>query len=277
MNVDLEMAHVLSKAPNAGVALSGIFAVAKARRKSLSLASFAARAALSKSYVSEVMSGKKRLNPRYVATLAQALKLGLLETACFDALAKRDSNKNELTREEYEENLRKARRILMLLSLADSPPANDALLVFDIYASLSLFRSPPTYASVAALFSEKEPQRVYRALDVLVQSESLLKSADGVLRYSEKGMVHNAIRNSDEFVSFWQASLDDAKASVATQAERKEVSCFLSYSVSVDRKRYVLALEMLKNTIFEFATGIEAQEGDTLVRINLQVYPTLEQ
>jgi hypothetical protein len=73
-----------------------------------------------------------------------------------------------------------------------------------------------------------------------------------------------------------QASLDDAKEHVATQAERKEVSCFLSYSVSVDKEAYVLALEELKKTVFEFATGIESQEGDTLVRPNLQVYPTRE-
>jgi hypothetical protein len=46
--------------------------------------------------------------------------------------------------------------------------------------------------------------------------------------------------------------------------------------VSVDKEAYVLALEELKKTVFEFATGIESQEGDTLVRLNLQVYPTRE-
>jgi hypothetical protein len=46
--------------------------------------------------------------------------------------------------------------------------------------------------------------------------------------------------------------------------------------VSVDKEAYVLALEELKKTVFEFATGIESQEGDTLVRPNLQVYPTRE-
>jgi|GEM_PF-6227833 len=285
MNVDIEMATVLRTAESAGVALAGLFEIAKARRKSLTHALLATRADISKSYLSEVMSGKKRLNPRYTLALASALKLGLLETACLEALAKRDAlagtsasadDADVKMRAETEENVRKARRVLALLALSETPPNEDALLSFDIYAALSLFREPPYYTTIAALFADRERTRVYNALDDLVRSGSLVKSADGQLRYSEKGMVHNVMRNTTDFVAYWQASLDDARERVATQAERKDVTCFLSYAVSVKKEAYAPALESLKKSIFEFATGVEAQEADMLVRLNLQVYPTRE-
>ena len=265
MKVDLELAAALRGATGTGQALLAVFEIQKARRKTFSLAVLAERSGVSKSYLSEVMSGKKKLNARYVPALASALKLGLLEGACLEALAKGD-----------DEAVRKAKRVLALLSLAETPPNRDTLMAFDAYAALSLFRSPPTYAQMAQLFEGESAARVYESIDALVRSGSLVKSASGELRYSEKGMVHNVMRNTEDFVGYWQAALDDARARVTTQAERKDVTCFLSYAVSVKRDVYAAALENLKKTIFEFATSVETQEADMLVRLNVQVYPTRE-
>lgn len=273
MQLDAEVVRILKDAADGSDALARLFELKRSRAKTFTLGVIARRTDLSKSYLSEVFSGKKRLNPRYGDALSRCLGLSFMEQACLRALVARDAAKDPDDKARFTAELAQVRRALGLVSLSEMQGGEGLLFAFDLYASFGLFGNAPTEKQLRALFKEKPHHEVSECLRFLLRTGAVAQEGD-VFRYTDKGVVVSTEgKGADAYMPYWRGAIEDALRNLSTWAPRREESCFTSYVVSVKMEEYKARLEELKASLLKFASACDSAEGDALVRMNLQIFP----
>lgn len=273
MQIDYEVAQILLSSCTSSEAIRRLVELRRSRVRTFSLAVLSRRSSISKSYLSEVISAKKNLNIKYVAKLAQSLQLGFLETECLKALVEVDRRPEGVEAATAEARVAKARRVLRLLSKEEDLPEKFDLLAFDLYASFGMFGQHPTADQLCHLFSDRPRSDVLRCLESLVERQAIHQRPDGTYAYTENGLVVVTGKSIRNFVPVWRQAALDAIEQMPFWADRREESCFTSYVISVKMEDYRRSLEELKSRLIQFASAVDSTEADSLVRVNVQVFP----
>jgi uncharacterized protein (TIGR02147 family) len=272
MQLDPEVTKLLLEGDSVQSVLLGLLAIRKDRQKTFSLSILAKKSGFSKSFLSEVISGKKKLLSKNLEHLAAPLGMGYLETKCLEGLLLLEKSKSDEERFLKNHELESARRVLRLVA-SESVNSGLRLLEFDVYAAFGVFQGSPTKEQLFSIFPNLPKLEVQNALYSLLEKNAVKANGDDTFSYSSSGLVVNATDRAGAFLEIWKQSLQDATRQLPKWASHKESSCFASYVVSVNLKKYQDCLENFKNQIFQFASVCDSNEADTLVRINVQIYP----
>jgi uncharacterized protein (TIGR02147 family) len=275
MKLEAEICGALLEAVYLPEALQKLIDLKKKKIKTFSLATLSKKCGLSKSYLSEVITGKKPLHLRAAPELGKALGLGYLEAACFEALLLHDRAKTLDEKALTLSALEKSKKILRMVAHEETAATTVTLLEFDVYAAFGVFGGTPTKVQLCAFFSHVPRLDVYHAIDALVLRKAIEKEGNDRLKYTTQGFVFNASEKSGSFFDLWKQSLADASTQLPNWAHRPNESCFASYVVSVKKELYMASLEQFKNQILTFAANSDAADADALVRINVQIYPVV--
>ena len=273
MKLEAEICQILSEESNLSEVLRQIIDFKKKKLKTFSLATLGKKCGLSKSYLSEVISGKKNLHLRAAPELAKALGLGHLEAACFEALLVHDRAKSPTEKSESLIALTRSKRILRMVARDEPASSTLTLLELDVYAAFGVYGGTPSKAQLCTFFSHVLRSDVYSAIDALMLRGAVEKQSHEKLKYTAQGFVFNASEKSVSFFELWKQSLMDATHQLSEWAHRPNESCFSSYVVSVRKDLYMASLEQFKNQILTFAANSDAVDADALIRINVQIYP----
>lgn len=230
----------------------------------------------SRSYLSEVFQGKKKLNDKHVMPIVELLSLPLPEAELlrgkllldFADLSAFEAERLRLTVKDSEKKLSS--------STVELAGVKDINLVMILAVCLHLFQDgTASRRQILDLFSRDKHLEVERGLVDLIHNKILVKEGD-LYRYSpeyEHSMhlyTSTTIKNQ---VDYLKASLNEALAEVEGFKPDSKDTIFYSGIITADQKQYLDALVHVKQNLRSIQSRIESNPADSLIRFNVQIYP----
>ncbi|SMF82795.1 TIGR02147 family protein [Pseudobacteriovorax antillogorgiicola] len=235
----------------------------------------------SRSYISECLSGKKKLNQKHVKPLIELLGLPPSET---EMLVKKtlldiaDLNPND--RHRLSRDISSIEKSFSQSEIDFSALRNPRLSVL-LSVSLYLFDdNRATLRQLVKLFGRDQYHEIELAIADLLRL-GLWQSEGDYYKYPEAGAMpfrSNEYSRESE-VSYLKETIEEAKQALQkTYRTQPESSIFQSHVLTVNRKQYQQLIDDMKQSISRMQSNIEVSgnETDSLVRFNVQVYPIFD-
>lgn len=224
----------------------------------------------SKGYSSDVMSGRRTLNPRYLDGLCVALEMSQLASVYFQLLVQYEhGGSSDASLWGRIASVRKSLKVAKKESLT---PFKDIHLAFDIYAAFGLYENQPTSDDLISYFGQRICNRVQLCLKYLTDM-GLIEEKNGRYHLRFADVVFAGSLDRDFHFRYLEASLQDAEEQMTHWFSHKEVAFFESAVISVDRITYEKWLRQMRAYVQEAKTSIESEQANMLVRFNVQIYP----
>lgn len=271
-----EINRILSESSGAGEALKQLIALRKAKNPSFSLAIVAGRLGLrSKGHVSDMVRGR-RLIPMHLASgLAGLFGLEGVQADYLRTLIEHDQLR-EGDRDPVRERLQRMRKFLRgpVERKMAGLPGTGSPFAFEVLCAFALYGNEPDLRALVEYFGRPRYQEVEQALGFLL-SEGLILSEGGRYRLApEHKPIYMLFASKQEAeVEFLRYGLRDAADKLAAWYGHQEDAFFATTTISVRREDYRRLLREFRQQMLRLQSDMEADNGDMLVRLNVQSYP----
>jgi hypothetical protein len=230
----------------------------------------------SRSYLSEVLSEKKKLNPKHVVPIVDLLALPLPEAELLKGrlmLDVGDLSESEVARIRLE--IRDAEKKLTSGTLELSGIRNIHFVML-LAVCLHLFKDgKATRRQIFDLFNRDKYLEVERGLHDLVKNGLLVKDGD-IYSYSPDytNMLHVYMAtNKENQIEYLKASLHEALDHVEGFQPQSQEAVFYSGLITAEKAKYLQDLDYVKQSLRSVQSRIESSSADTIIRFNVQIYP----
>ncbi len=245
-------------------AAKALFDLAKAARKTVSLASLCTRIGLkSRGHLSEILAGKRTLDGAKVGKLGEALGLKGPEIEFFALLHAQATD---------DPRMQLLRRVLSAAEPEAPARLGEMFLAFKVFAAFSLFGDRPTRDQLVDFFGKANCQDVDRSLALLVDEGLVSIEGKSFAAHFE----HVIFRNDGTGFSlrdYLHMSLDDARRTLERWVNARDVANYQASIISVRRSDLLRILPEIKARLREEQSRLESDKGDMLVHFNVQIYP----
>lgn len=270
----LGVSHILLDAPDSSDAIARIFRHRKAGNPKVSLQQICRKAGIpSSGYLSDVMTGKRRLHLKYREPMAAALALTEHQGAFLGLLVELDHCRNDAERDQLMAQKEELAKILAThLAAIPGPLSGNVLFHMIVFSAFSLFDGKPTLADLERFFG---PVARIGLRDSLCRLSKL-----GLIAQEGEHYTHTQHRvifsKSDDGLShiqFLKESIMDAARKVDKWYGRKGESCMMSTLISVRKSELAKKISQIKARILEMQSSLDTDSGDGILRFNVQIYP----
>ncbi|WP_141733402.1 TIGR02147 family protein [Oligoflexus tunisiensis] len=266
---------IVLRAASSKEALQQVFAFRKALDSKFSLAYIARRLGLkSRGTLSLMLRGERAIPARMRRSLLQLLTQDDPLTDYLELLLTLEEATSASARQEVEGKLKALHYYLRDRFTSIQLQHGMNLLASDILCAFDLFAGCPTERQLIDFFGKARFREVQTAIGTLLLN-GLIKRRDGVLQRTERTQRFLTIQGSeqDSMLTYLKESIHDAYQNVGKWQGDTTMSCFGSTTMSVRRQTYVEVIKRLKKDVFRYFSELETEEGDTLIRFNMQIFP----
>ena len=272
---DIDIRSALAGAKTSQQAIRNLYDLWKRTHPRFSLTILCKRANISsKGYLSDVMSGKRTLNMKYRNSITEAFQLErenahYLKTMIALDAAKTPAKKAQLTRK-----LSIAKKTINVQFLSMSHQYAGIFQALEVFCAFGLFQGKPTKAELKRFLSDFSATQLNESL-ALLMSMKLIEpgSKDDFKSLTEHFLLGEAAADFSH-AEFIRLALAHAADNVAVWFPQKNRSYFVSSIVSVQMAHFEQVLEGLKSKMLLVQAELESSDADSLVRFNVQIYPT---
>ncbi|HET9241225.1 MAG TPA: hypothetical protein VFO10_28430 [Oligoflexus sp.] len=230
----------------------------------------------SRSYLSEVLSEKKKLNPKHIAPMVDLLSLPLPEAELLKGrlmLDVGDLSEAEATRLKSEVRDAEKKLTSGTLQLSD---VRDINLVMLLAVCLHLFKDgKATKRQIFDLFKRDRHLEIEKGLHDLIKNGLLVKEAE-LYSYSPDYTnilhVYMATNKKNE-LDYLKGSIREALEHVGDFQSHAQETVFYSGLITAEKAKYLQELQHVKQSLRSAQSRIESSAGDTVIRFNVQIYP----
>ncbi len=224
-------------------------------------------------YFSDVLKGKRRLHPKYIAKTIKAFGLNDAQGRYFRLLTLLDQNPEGESRLELENEFKKARDHIGTEYLTvPEQLSSDLLFHMIVLSSLSLFSNKATKTQLESYFGRGLVIPLQRSLHRLEEIR-LLKLHDGVYSINQTHVIFNESVDGFSHLEFLERSINHAKNQAKTWFSKKDEAIFLSTLITVNRDDYETKLPEIRAKIFAIMNELHSPTGDQLLEFHTQVFP----
>lgn len=233
---------------------------------------FKAAGLSSKGYLSDILSGRRRLKTQHVRGMAKAMSLPKKVENWLHILVECEQEKDPRKRESLlrkRESVRKQLGIHHKLYKSKSPVS----LLIDVFSGLSLTEGKASSESLLQFFPGYTEREITNALEDLQAEGMLSKSGDTYVSLKSHLMLSDRTY-PEQHLEFLEQSIEKAKNNVRPWLRHNQESFFESSLVSVNKEQYKKLLPELKNLFERFQCEVETNDANELIRFNIQIYPS---
>ena len=269
-----EIRQALRGSKDSSQAIKRLYELFKKKDGKFSLAYFCQKAGLaSKGYLSEVIAGKKTLNPLYAEGIAKAFDLKGVTASYLKVLTELDQATDEKKIEKLKRKkvtLIKSLGVVTAATLSNSQ--QDIFFAFQVYSVLGLFQNRTTFAALLEYFGKKNESKLRTTLDYLLDSKLLVQDGEYYAPNYEQ-VVFSAHQDKQAHFKFLNSCLDKSKAALDEWYSKKSEAYFESSLISVDRAHYQVLLPKIRAMADEMQSQLETPEADQVVLFGIQMFP----
>jgi hypothetical protein len=276
----VDPASVIHSSPSL-VALRSLIALRRSVDSKFSYSYIAKRIGIkSRSYLSEVFSEKKKLNPKHVVPIVDLLALPLAEAELLKGKLMLDvADLSETEAAGLRLQVRDAEKKLTsgTVELSD---VRDISLVMLLAACLHLFKDgKASKREIFSLFKRDRHLEVEKGLHDLIRNGFLVKDADEYT-YSPDyaNMLHVYMStNAKNQLDYLKASIREALDHVDDSQTHAQETVFYSGLITAEKIKYLQDMGYIKQSLRSIQSRIESSQADTVIRFNVQIYPVATQ
>lgn len=275
-----EYSSLIINASSGIAALKKLLVLRKAEDRKVTLSWISRRLKIkSSSYLSEALNGKKVLKADYIDELVSLTKVGVTEGRLLKAriLAESRSTKEHL-KEKYQREVELLRKQLQARQM-HVPDVGKFHFSALILVSFYLFAGRQAKREqLIHLFGRERYEEVDRALLELTQLEAIAKDGDTyrLLKDPAGGDMIFAAGDAPGEKEFIRHGFVEGLHELDRQYEDADHSCFFSSVTTVDLAIYRRILENFRSQMRTFIADLDTQTPDSVIRINIQMYPVLK-
>lgn len=227
----------------------------------------------SRSYLSEMISGKKRMNPISLRKISGALRLTGPSRLFFEIIASADEASNDTPLPLKAESLRKKALARLALNGGTAERRRDSLFhsrdAMLVLASLGSTESGATIQEIISR-SKLSSNACTRALERATAAGLARKSGERYYVNFHDLVVHDQGRRPD-FKSVYMESLRDAQTQASEQFERQD-ALFYQMMMPVRAADMPRLRQRLREALDEFTEAAGNEQGDSVSRLTLAFY-----
>jgi uncharacterized protein (TIGR02147 family) len=256
-------------------ALQQVFAWRKALDSRFSLAYIAHRLGLkSRGTLSLMLRSERPIPSRIRRPLFQVLTRDEPLTDYLELMLARDEATSDTARQEAEAKMKALHFFLRDRFTSIHLQHGLNLLASDLLCAFDLFQGRPTERQLIEFFGRARFPEVQTAIGSLLLN-GLIEKQEGHLKRTDKTQRFLTIQGQeqDSMLRYLKESIHDAWLNVGKWQGDTSMSCFGSTTMSVRRDIYVEVIKRLKKDMFRYFSELETDEGDTLIRFNMQIFP----
>jgi uncharacterized protein (TIGR02147 family) len=225
-------------------------------------------------YLSDVISGRRKLGVRYREKMMDYLGLDTLERELFLVLLEIDSTPQFKTKLALRKILMRLRKLLSAKKQPFESDAAPSLFACVVLASFDMLGGKANLSSLRRLFKSAQNKNLEQAL-VELQARGLIALTENF--YTPTGQVIFMADESSHrsHLAFIEKGAAEGVIQARKWFDRPDMSCFQSFILSVNAKQYSDAVSDIKKYVYKQLAGLESQDADAVVQLNIQIFPHL--
>lgn len=228
----------------------------------------------SRGYLSEVLRNQKKLGRKYLQGIAKAFQMDDFQTMVFDLMLQRDNARTAATAEKLEHTLNAAKKGLDIQTISVSHAETPSFFSYQVYCAFSLFSNRPTRENLQHYFGRNRNAELREALDDLERLNLIARNDDGSFESKARQVFVKDQSSKYAEVRFIKESLRFAERHVAAWYPKRDEAFMHSMFVSVNQKHYQESLNALRNFVKQWQANVQSEQADSLISVNLQVFPS---
>lgn len=267
-----ERRQILLAAATSSAALKGLYEAKKAREPQFSFGVISRKTGASKGYISDVLAGRRSLNPRYWQSFMDVFDLTSHGRQLFHLLAAKDAAKTPEEATAHGLTLDTYKKALEPEFLA-VPKIKGLIFTLEVLCSFGLFGNQPTLAQLRQYFGQPLGLELGEALHQLQHMGLVAKDGE---RYS---LLKDHINFIDS--EYGMAISEYLKEGINTAYQKADTwykddrnAYFETTFISVKRSHYQAYLTQMRDAIHKMQADLESDQGDTMIQFNVQIFPT---
>ncbi len=217
-----------------------------------------------------MIHGKRRLNIKYRPGVIRAFGLKGAAARYLKTLIEIDNQKDQARAMTLAKRLPVLKKALMIEQRTIAPDTVQFFLALEVFCAFGLFQNRPTMQDLVDYFASRSISDVHRAI-------LLLKDLKLIEMEGEQYRVSNAQVNfgGELFsqIDYLKLAFKNGIQSMDKWYEHPECALFESINISVKKSALTEYLPRVRQNTEDLRLGLETDDGDMVVRLNLQIYP----
>lgn len=261
---------ILSRSSRVSTALKEVYEYRKFKNPRISLAYLSRKCGLSsKSNLSDIFHGRRKLGKKYRAALLKHLGLVGLPSTFLHKMMEYEFDKSLSKKDQLDELnlLRKALNISMVSHAFMVEP-----FCFYLFCSLGLFGNRASEENLVSYFRSHSREEVLTGLRHL-QSQGFIEKTGGTFSPTKNQVMFRGSDAKSHHLAFLKQGFAESGDACERYFSVSEWSHFESTIVSVDQGHFKAELKKFKEALLKFQATIESEKSNMLVRVNVGLYP----
>jgi len=228
----------------------------------------------SRGTLSETIKGRRHWPRKYWKPMARVLGLDDSQTELLILLLERDACVTPVEKDAFSSRIEGVRRFLRQRFFKVDLNHGLTLLASDVLCYFGIPPNAPTERMIIDYFGKSRVMEIRKALHILKANGLIEKVGDAYQRTEKTKPFFAFHQNEAEYATAYiREAVQDAEHQVPHWLFRHEEACFGSTTMSVRKEHYQRLLTQIKKDVFRYFSELETNEGDTLIRFNMQIYP----
>lgn len=227
----------------------------------------------SKGHISDIVSRRRRITPKYRHAFARLFKLDETEEAYFKSLILLDSTTDAEKRKPLEARCAGLKKALMAETRSlvdfDSP---SLYTTFEVFSAFGFFHNRPTASDLKKLYKNRPEVMVDQALKELQKFKMIVPTSDGHFEIPSE-RIHFNHSSSDVHTNYLKTSLQHAIDNIDAFFTSRNCAYFDSKVISVSMDDFERILKDYRVMTQETIANLDSSQANGLVRFNVQVFP----
>lgn len=266
--------HLLLDAQDSSEALASLNRIRKSRSDRWSMKSACKKIGISSTgYFSDILKGKRRLNPKYIDGACKAFGLSPVQGKYFEVLVLRDQDDKHVDDPSWIDELERAAAPLRMEYISIPRQLSEGLhLHILVLSSFSLFKAAPTLRELGEFFGQALMLPLSKSLHKLVEM-GLVEVENNRYSLSKTRIIFKEADDGLSHIEFLEKSTAHAASQIKLWYAKTDQSAFVSSVVTVKSDELSKKLPDIRSRIHSILNELHSPQGDQLVEFNLQLFP----
>ncbi|WP_132317049.1 TIGR02147 family protein [Pseudobacteriovorax antillogorgiicola] len=147
----------------------------------------------------------------------------------------------------------------------------------EVYCAFALFSNEPERKDLVRYFGKDRGIEVDRALALLLKEGLIEKKHTGNYTYRQESQSILYLYDdgdTEASINFLQASLQSSSDNLPRYFSKKDESLFASTILTIKKDEYKSKLKEFKESLLAMHSSLQSDDPDSLLHINIQVFPS---
>lgn len=267
---------ILVESQSSSEAIARLYRLTKARNNRFSYSIVCRLSGItSHGFLSEIIHGRRVLPEKYADGMCRAFGLVDDHAEILKTLIQRDNLNEGDMRKEYEKRLATLRKLSHFLRKDIPSDGIQAFMMTTVLSAFGMFSLRATAEEIMACFPKEDRALVEATFQKLVDDAYLNKEGEHYV-LTQKDMFLSGDQMKAARSQYTQQVMEEATRQAIKATSDDDIEAFESFVISVKASDCQKRIAEIRKQFRELAASLGVEDGDMVVRFNMQLYPLLE-